>query len=54
MFPQENEYESLLPKNAHGSPNFDKAACTKGFVHFALGSRKITERVFKVGLEFGI
>ena len=28
MFPQENEYKSLLPKNAHGSPNFDKAACT--------------------------
>ena len=28
MFPQENEYESLLPKNAHGSPNFDKASCT--------------------------
>ena len=28
MFPQENEYKPLLPKNAHGSPNFDKAACT--------------------------
>ena len=28
MFPQENEYKSLIPKNAHGSPNFDKAACT--------------------------
>ena len=28
MFPQENEYKSLLPKNAHGSPNFDKAPCT--------------------------
>ena len=28
MFPQENEYKSLLPKNAHSSPNFDKAACT--------------------------
>ena len=28
MFPQENEYKSLLPKNAHGSPNFDKEACT--------------------------
>ena len=28
MFPQENEYKSLLSKNAHGSPNFDKAACT--------------------------
>ena len=28
MFPQENEYKSLLPRNAHGSPNFDKAACT--------------------------
>ena len=28
MFPQENEYKSLLPKNAHGSPNFDQAACT--------------------------
>ena len=29
MFPQENEYESFLSKNAHGSPNFDKAACTR-------------------------
>ena len=28
MFPQEKEYKLLLPKNAHGSPNFDKAACT--------------------------
>ena len=28
MFPQENEYKSFLPKNAHGSPNFDKAAYT--------------------------
>ena len=28
MFPHENESKSLLPKNAHGSPNFDKAACT--------------------------
>ena len=27
MFPQGNDYQSLLPKNAHGSPNFDKAAC---------------------------
>ena len=26
MLPQENEYKSLLPKNTHGSPNFDKAA----------------------------
>ena len=34
MFPQENEYQSLLPKNAHGSPNFDKAACTTGGLHF--------------------
>ena len=31
MFPQENEYWSLLPKNAHGSPNFDKAACTNSW-----------------------
>ena len=30
MFPQENEYKSLLPKNAHGNPNVDKAACTNG------------------------
>ena len=29
MFPQENEYKSLLPQNAYGSPNFDKVACTK-------------------------
>ena len=28
MFPHENEYKSLLPQNAYGSPNFDKAACT--------------------------
>ena len=27
-FLKKNEYKSLLPKNAHGSPNFDKAACT--------------------------
>ena len=30
--PQENLYKSLLPKNAHGSPNFDKAACTTRFI----------------------
>ena len=29
IFPQENEYKSILPRNAYGSPNFDKAACTK-------------------------
>ena len=30
MFNQENEYK--LPKNAHGSQNFDKAACIKELV----------------------
>ena len=29
MFPLENEYKSLLPQNAQGIPNFDKAVCTK-------------------------
>ena len=28
---QENIYKSLLPKNAHSSPTFDKAACTMMF-----------------------
>ena len=32
MFPLENECKSLLPQNAHGSPNFDKAACTNIFI----------------------
>ena len=27
MFPLENEYKSLLPRNAHGT---NKAACTNG------------------------
>ena len=35
MFSQENEYKSLLPKNAHGSPSFDKVACTKIGLHSA-------------------
>ena len=29
MFPQENEYQLLLPTNAQGSPNFDKVASAK-------------------------
>ena len=33
MFPQENEYKSLLPQNAHGSPNFDTAACTNVYTN---------------------
>ena len=41
-FPQENEYKSLLPKNAHGSPNFDKAACTSGWVEVLGKNHKYT------------
>ena len=28
LFPLENENTSILPRNAYGSPNFDKVACT--------------------------
>ena len=29
----ENRYETLLPKNSHGSPNFDTAAYTIPEIH---------------------